>query len=203
MKPRTVAAIGGVFVLVAIAFFLLGRAMRPAADRSRQYINLSKDPREFRNEYLGLTVRVAPAGDWRLAWHPSQFRFPLPANANKVLEIERILPADGSDTQWARMDLFVEPLLTSTAARHMLRKLEFRDKREGFRVVSEQDMYIGGRPGHVRIGAWAVKNRKYRSANYYVEVGDKLFAFIAVAEADAFERFEPSFREIVATVSFR
>ena len=202
MKPGKIVAVVGAFAFIAIGSYVLGKATRPADDPARQHVNESMDPHVFANSCLGLTVRPPREGNWRLAWEPSTLR-PVPTNVNKVLEIERLLPADGSDKEWARMDLFVEPLYSSAGIPHAVRELEFREKRRGFRMLSEEQFSISGLPGRVRLGTWAVAGTGYRAVNYHVEHDGKLFAFVGVARAKAFDRFEPAFREILSSVRLR
>jgi hypothetical protein len=204
MRPARIAAIVVAFAVAAVGFFLLGRALRPTEKVSDYHINDSSNPREFRNSVLGVTVRIPREASWELVWEPGRFRHPTPPEVIKLAEMERILPPDGSDPQWARMDIFVEPLsnTSSAAISQALRKLEFRQHRKGFQVLSEKDCQVGGKTGRVRLEGWSIE-KPYRAISFHVEHNRKLLAFIGVTEADAFERFEPVFRGIVETVRLR
>lgn len=200
MKPAKVAAIVGGVVVTAVVFFAVGRLTRPREDWSRQHTNRSSDPKEFRNAFLGLTVRAPEGADWQLVCERDKLRRMAGAQVNKVLEINRLLERGGSDRQWARMALFVEPLFGGVPLEQVLRRLEFRGRRSGFRVVGTEKITVGGKPGKARLGAWAVKHKKYRTINYHVEHRDRLYSFIGVTEADAFDRFRPIFDQVIATV---
>lgn len=202
-SPKAVAIIIGLFILTTAGFYAVGHATRPMEDWSGQYINRSTDPLEFSNAFHGIVLRAPEQGKWLLAWEPATFRFPNPPGVNKVLEIERILPTDGSDTQWARMDLFVQPVPRGTSAARVLRKLEFRRMRRGFCTVQEgQEAVIGGEAGGIRVGQWAVGPTAFRSVAYHVLHDGKLFALIGVTQADASERFRPVFRAIAMDMRF-
>jgi hypothetical protein len=210
MTPGRLAGIVGLFVGVAVAFYAMGRVTRPAEDWSRQRINRSSDPKEFRNSFLGLTVEAPAGDDWQLVWEPAKFRYPMPlglfANkgnkANKVLEIIHIASKDAPEKHSVAMDLFVQPL-TGKPVSEVVRELEFRERRPGFRILSEEETTIGGLPGHVRVCGWAVGPVKSRSVNYYVENDGKLFAFIGVADAGSFDQYRLTFGDIIATVQLR
>jgi len=196
MKAAKVAAIAGALVLAAVVFFVLGRLTRGPGDGSRQHVNRSSDPKEFRNAFLGLTVRAPQGDEWVLVFEPDRFRH-TPAHVNKVLEINRMLEKGSPDQQWARMDLFVEPLRGSSEEQ-ALRKLEFRELRQGFAVVGTETATVGGHSGSLRLGAWTVKRTGYRTATYSVAHRGRLYAFIGVTEGKAFARFRPVFDQIVS-----
>lgn len=202
MKPANVVAVVGGALLTGVVFFALGRWTRPSEDWSRQHENRSSDAKEFRNAFLGLTVRAPEGSDWQLVFEREKLR-PVPGvRVNKVLEINRILQEGGTDRQWARMDLFVEPLLGGIAVEQAVRRLEFRDRRSGFRMVSTEDTTIGSKAAKVRVSAWMVTSKKFRTVNYYVEHRDRLYAFVGVVEAGGYDRFRPTFDRIVASVRF-
>ena len=197
MKPSKAAAIAGGLALTALGFFLVGRWTRADEDWSRQHINKSSNPKEFRNGFLGLSLRAPDADGWELVCDPARLRH-TPSDVNKVLEINRMLTRGSPDQQWARMDIFVEPFGAVTTEQ-VLRRLEFRSLRPGFKVVAGERKLIGGKPAAVRLGAWAVKGKRYSTINYHLEHDGKLYAFIGVTQADAFKRFRPVFDQIIAS----
>lgn len=203
MNPGKLAAILGLFVGVAVAFGLLGWATRPAEDWSKQHVNRSADPKEFRNSFLGLTVRAPAGDDWQLVWEPAKFRYgALGPDANKVLEINHLASAKSPEKHSVAMDIFAQPL-TGKPVSEVVRDLEFRDRRPGFKLISDEETTVGGLPGHVRVCAWAGGPVKSRSINYYVENGGRLFAFVGVADTGSFDQYRPVFDDIVATVRLR
>ena len=183
----------------AVIFYTAGRLAGGGPDWSRQHINKSNDSKEFRNELHGLTVRAPDGPDWDLVYDPAMLGA-VPADVNKVLELNCVPRGRGYRGRWARMDLFVEPLRGGTSINDVIEKLEFRDKRPAFKVLERKPVGIGGAQGEMRLGVWTVKRRKFRSANYSVEHKGKLYAFIGVTEARSFQHFRPVFDRIVATV---
>jgi hypothetical protein len=201
-------------VAILVAFFA-GQWTAPVETWADQHLNRSRNPREFRNSFLGLTVRAPAEGEWWVLWKPRaadatkwdeaehEFKMPALAGANKVLELERKLAPGGSDKAWARMDVFVEPLASSGQVGQELRKLEFREVRRGLRLESPQSVTIGGKPGSVRVGSWEVAKKKFRVVTYWVEHRRKLFVFSGVTADEFFERSLPLFNEIMASVRLR
>jgi len=202
MDARKAIGVGAAFVATAAVFFLIGRLTRPVEDWSKQYVNRAADPREYDNPFHGVRLRAPAEGEWLLAWKPADFRFPTPATVNKVLEIERLVKRGDKATPWARMDLFVEALSASRAVRGRLKVLEFREKRPGFHIVSEEPATVAGLPAKVRIARWAVANRHYASVNYYLVRGNRLFAFIGVCDAERLDQVRPLFDQIISSVRF-
>jgi len=200
MDARKAISVGVAFVATAAVFFLIGRLTRPVEDWSKQYVNRSASPREYDNPFHGLRLRAPTEGEWLLAWKPDDFRFPTPATVNKILEIERLLKRGDKTTPWARMDVFVEALSASRAVRGRLKVLEFREKRPGFHIVSEEPATVAGLPAKVRTARWAVAGRHYASVNYYLARGNRLFAFIGVCEADQLAQVRPLFDQIISSV---
>lgn len=215
MKSGKAAVIVGGYVLVAVAlfvvFYMVGKSTVEEGTWADQHINRSRDPKEFRNRFLGLTVRAPAEGDWWLLWKPRvsdewrepEFKMPTPEGCNKVLEIERQLSRASSDKQWARMDLFVEPLYSSGQAGQILRKIQLRRLRRNLQLDAPEKVTIGGKLGSVRTGNWSVADKRFCLVVYSVEHRQKLFVFSGVTPADAFERFLPVFNEIVASVRLR
>ncbi len=202
MDTRKAIGLGAAFVATAAVFFLIGRLTRPVEDWSRQYVNRAADPQEYDNPFHGVRLRAPAGGEWLLAWKPEDFRFPTPLVVNKVLEIERLLKRGDKTTPWARMDLFVEALSASRAVRGRLKVLEFREKRPGFHIVSEESATVGGLAARVRTARWAVAGRRFASVNYYLVRGNRLFAFIGVCDAEALEQVKPLFDQIISSVRF-
>jgi hypothetical protein len=211
MSTGKVVGIVGTFAVVAVACFLAGQWTAPEPSWEDQHINeSSRTEEEFANSFLGLTVRVPTEGDWWLLWkprppgddewEPPEFKMPSPANANKVLEIERQLDRGGSDRQWARMDVFVEPLYGRGQVNQVLRRLQFRQSRRNLRLEPTQSVVIGGKQGSARKGKWSVAGRPFRVVMYWVEHEGKLYVFSGVTPGDAFSRFLPAFNQIIESV---
>ena len=198
MKLGKAFAIGGAFVVAALIFFL-GRLFRPTEDWARQYINSSDDPKTFRNSFHGLQISAPAGSDWQLVWEPAKMR-PTPGGVNKVLEINRLIQQGESDKDWARMDVFVEPLAGGIPVNTWLRKIEFREMRAGFKVISDEEAVVGGLVGRARVAGWAVERLKFRTVNSYIEHNGKLFAFIGVTGSGVSDRYRPTFEQIVAGV---
>ena len=215
MKSWKLAVVLGALLVVGLVSYSLGRLTAPVETWADQHRNLSSDPKEFRNSFLGLTLRVPKDDNWRLLWRPQgtaataqedkqfEFKYPVPPNVNKVLEMERMLEPSGSDKQWARMDLFVEPFPKGAQADGILAKLQFRDKRPDLRLGPPQQFAIGSQPGSVSDGAWSVAKKKFRLVTYWVDHEDKLYVFSGVTQDEAFGRFRPVFDQIVASVRLR
>jgi hypothetical protein len=222
MKRGKLLPAAALFVVVAVASFVVGRCSAPTETWADRHVNRSKDPQEFRNSFLGLTVRAPKEGEWWLlwqprpahdaTWEPPEFKMPLDAGIAKaleqeqiykVVEIERVLDPSGSDKQWARMDVYAAPVLHRGQASQVLRKLELRSARENLQLEAPQETTVSGTPATVRLGGWSVKNKGFRVATYSVEHRHKLFVFSGVTPAEAFERFLPVFHEVVASVRLR
>lgn len=214
MSAGKVAAIASIYVVVAVGFYFVGRATAPVETSwAEQHVNLSRDPSEFRNSVHGLTVRAPSEGAWWMlwqpraeddeTWEPPEFKMPLHAGVNKVVEIERKLDPNGSDRQWARMDVYVEPLYSSGQVGNVLRTLEFRQQRRNLKMEPPQAVTIGGKSGKFRVGTWSVSGKKFAVVNYWVEHRSRLFVFSSVTVGDALDRFLPVFNEIVSSVRLR
>ncbi|MFP4056104.1 MAG: hypothetical protein ACLF0G_04475 [Candidatus Brocadiia bacterium] len=201
-KRCRAAALAAAFAATIVACFLLGRLARPAEDWSRQHTDTDDDPKVFRNSFLGLCMLIPDEDDWRMVSDPSHFRFQGLKGVNKVLEIDRMVGPGESRRQWARMDLFVHPLYGQVEPDHVLRVLEFRPQRPGFRIVDERTVTIGGEEGTARTGAWSLGGRRFRAINYAVSHAERLLCFVAVCEAEAFARHRARFDRIVASVRF-
>lgn len=201
MKAGRIAITIGGAAVTALAFFGIGRLSRGDGGWQRQHINKSNDSKVFQNSFLGLQVQAPEGSDWQLVWEPAQMHI-MPASVNKVLEFNRTVARKSSDSRWARMDLFVEPLGGGATADEALGRLEFREKRPGFKVIDDTRVSIGGMPGTLRIGEWRLKRKRFRSFNYHAEYRGRLYAFIGVSEAPLAKWSRPIFDQIITTVQF-
>ncbi|MFW6108629.1 MAG: hypothetical protein ACOC8D_02330 [bacterium] len=198
MSRSRIAALVGGLVVTGLAFFFLGRWTQGGVDLSRQHVNNSSDLKEFRNRFLDLRVRAPEGAEWELVYKPSRLR-PTPQGANKVLEINRLLPRRGSREPWARMDLYVEHH-SGLSADEVIEKFEFRPWRDGYDRVSDETTQVDGHPARVCTGAWSVKGTRYRNIVYAVEYGGRWYVFTAVCERRAFPDYRPIFDQILAGV---